>query len=526
MSQAVEKRLACLINAGQSHLLQHGQIGLEKESLRVSPEGAIATTAHPAPLGSALTHPYITTDYSEALTEFITPPLNNIPELLSSLRDTQLFAYQHLGDELLWAASMPCVLSGGENIPIAEYGASNIGAMKTVYRRGLGHRYGRMMQVIAGVHYNYSVPEQFWPIYQEMEQDKRPTRAFIDDAYLGLIRNLQRFGWLIPYLFGASPAICKSFLNGRATDFQELDPFTYFEPYATSLRMGDIGYTNSREAGVGIKANYDSLADYIASLRHAIRFPCPLWEKIGVKVDGRYEQLNANILQIENEYYSTVRPKQVPGLYEMPTQALSQRGVRYVELRSVDLNLFEPAGINEQQVRFLELFMLYCLLQDSPPINELEQQAIDDNLLKTAHQGRDPQLKLQRNGERIGLAEWGSELCDGMQAICEQLDMGEPTQPYQQVLTASQAVLLDPESTPSARVLRQMRQNSEPFFHFAKRTSQEHKDYFCSLKLSADQQAFYERESLLSRQRQLEIEASDSHSFDEFLRRYFSAALV
>ena len=525
MSQAFEKRLACLINSSQSHLLQHGQIGLEKESLRVSPEGMIASTLHPPSLGSALTHPYITTDYSEALTEFITPPLNNIPELLSFLRDTQVFSYQHLGDELLWAASMPCVLTGGGNIPIAEYGTSNIGAMKTVYRRGLGHRYGRMMQVIAGVHYNYSVPEHFWPAYQEIMQDRRPIRDFIDDAYLGLIRNLQRFGWLIPYLFGASPAICKSFLNGRSTGLQEFDAFTYFEPYATSLRMGDIGYTNSKEAGVGIKANYDSLTAYVSSLKSAIGSSCPLWESIGIKVDGRYEQLNANILQIENEYYSTVRPKQVPTLYEMPTRALNQRGVRYVELRSMDVNLFEPTGVNEKQVRFLELFMLYCLLQDSPPINNLEQQAIDSNLLKTAHQGRDPQLTLRRNNEQIRLKEWASELCDGMAAVSEQLDANDAQQPYQQALAASMEAVRDPDCTPSAQVLTQMQQHNEAFFHFARRISQEHKEYLCGLNLPPDKQAFYEQEAALSQQRQLEIEASDNLSFDEFLMRYFAGTL-
>ena len=525
MSQAVEKRLADLINSNQSHLLRHGQIGLEKESLRVSPEGGLATTTHPSALGSALTHPYITTDYSEALTELITPPINNIPELLAFLRDTHAFAYQHLDDELLWAASMPCVLAGGEQIPIAEYGASNIGTMKTIYRRGLGHRYGRMMQVIAGVHYNYSVPEHFWPVYQEIKQDKRPARDFIDDAYFGLIRNLQRYGWLIPYLFGTSPAICKSFLGDRLTDLQEFDAFTYFESHATSLRMGDIGYTNSKEEGVGVKANYNNLAAYTASLKHAIDTPCPLWESIGVKVDGRYEQLNANILQIENEYYSTVRPKQVPSLYEMPFNALNQRGVRYVELRSMDVNLFDPVGINEEQVRFLELFMLFCLLQDSPLIDDLEQQAINSNLLKTAHQGRDPQLKLQRSNNQVRLKEWAIELCDGMEAICEQLDAGDPQRPYHRAVKASMEAVHDPDATPSARILSQMRQHNEAFFHFARRISREHKGYLCGLDLTPDKQAFYEREAALSRQLQLEIEASDDLHFDEFLARYFADKL-
>jgi len=525
LSQVIEKCLVYLINSNQSHLLRHGQIGLEKESLRVSSDGGIAITPHPSGLGSALTHPYITTDYSEALTELITPPISNIPELLSFLRDTHIFTYQHLKDELLWAASMPCVLAGGEQIPIAEYGASNIGTMKTVYRRGLGHRYGRMMQVIAGVHYNYSVPERFWPVYQEVKQDKRPARDFIDDAYFGLIRNLQRYGWLIPYLFGASPAICKSFLDGRSTDLQEFDAFTYFEPYATSLRMGDIGYTNSKEEGVGVKANYNSLAAYTASLKNAIETPCPLWERIGVKANGRYEQLNANILQIENEYYSTVRPKQVPSLYEMPFQALNQRGVRYVELRSMDVNPFDPVGINEEQVRFLELFMLFCLLQDSPLIDDLEQQAINSNLLKTAHQGRDPQLKLQRGNNQVRLKEWATDLCNDMTALCELLDGDDPQKLYHRALQASMEVVRDPDATPSARILSQMRQRNEAFFHFAKRVSQEHKEHLCGLDLASDKQTFYERETVLSQQLQLEIEASDDLHFDEFLAQYFAGTL-
>ncbi|MBA1330237.1 glutamate--cysteine ligase, partial [Candidatus Endoriftia persephone str. Guaymas] len=176
----------------------------------------IAQSAHPEALGAPLTHPYITTDYSEALTEFITPPLQQRDAVLEFLRDAQKFVYDRLeGDEILWATSMPCVVEGGCTIPIARYGSSNAGLMKTVYRRGLGHRYGRVMQVIAGVHFNYSLPEAFWPGYQTLEGGKGDLQGFISEAYFGLIRNLQRFGWLVPYLFGASPAICKSFLGGR-----------------------------------------------------------------------------------------------------------------------------------------------------------------------------------------------------------------------------------------------------------------------------------------------------------------------
>jgi glutamate--cysteine ligase len=510
-----------LINSGESALIRQSRIGLEKESLRVSQDGGIAQTPHPEMLGSALAHSYITTDYSEALTELITPPLPGIGQALDFLRDIQKFVNDRLGDEILWATSMPCILAGGESIPIATYGCSHLGTMKTVYRRGLGHRYGRVMQVIAGVHFNYSPADEFWPLYQTLEQDSAELRPFTDNAFMGLIRNLQRYGWLIPYLFGASPAVCKTFLEGRPTTLDEFDTHTYFEPYATSLRMGDIGYTNSQEEGVGMKANYDDLDGYIASLTRAITTSCPQWERIGVKVNGRYEQLSSNILQIENEYYSTVRPKQVPANNEMPTLALRQRGIRYVELRSLDVNAFDPLGISEEQLRFLEVFMLFCLLHESPLIDAGERREIDQNIIRTAHQGREPGFVLQRGGQAIPLQEWAAELCAAMEGVSELLDRDEQTNPYGEALAVCRERVMDPDLTPSARMLAEMRERGEGFFHFAKRMSQEHRDYFTRLRLEDEREQLFEHESLVSRERQLAMEASDTGSFDDYLAAYF-----
>jgi glutamate--cysteine ligase len=306
----VEQRLSRLLQSGDAQLLTQGQIGIEKESLRVSQEGTLANTPHPEVLGSALTHTNITTDYSEAMLEFITEPYEDVGSVLQRLQDIHQFVHRQLNDEILWATSMPCVLHGDNSIPIARYGDSNQGMMKTVYRRGLGHRYGRPMQVISGIHFNYSFSEAFWGRYQQLEGDSGSLQDFRSSAYFGLTRNLQRYGWLIPYLFGASPAVCKSFVGPEEHRFQEFNENTYYDPYATSLRLGDIGYTNKREHETGIHANYDNLDVYIESLTQAIETPCQEYEKIGVEVNGRFEQLNANILQIENEYYSTVRPKQ------------------------------------------------------------------------------------------------------------------------------------------------------------------------------------------------------------------------
>lgn len=523
MSKLFDHRLARLFNTHEKDLLEGRQIGVEKESLRVSPEGKISQLSHPQSLGSALTNPYITTDYSEALIEFITPPFEHTDQVLSFLRDAQTFVYNHLEDEeILWATSMPCVVAGETSIPIARYGSSNAGIMKTVYRRGLGHRYGRTMQVIAGVHFNYSFPDSFWKLYQEIEENNQPLQSFISENYFSLIRNLQRFGWIVPYLFGASPSVCKSFLGGAETTLKDFDSNTYYEPYATSLRMGDIGYQNNKENEIGIKACYRNVDAYVKTLEYAIKTPYSGYEKIGVKNGDRYEQLNANILQIENEYYSTVRPKQILIGNEKPTLALKKRGVRYVELRSLDVNAFDPLGIKEIQLRFLEAFMVYCLIHESQQICFSEREEIDQNELDVAHKGREPNLKLKRDATDCSLKDWALEICDEMQGVCELLDQAREGNPYTQALEKQKEKVLDPELTPSARMLNEMREHGEGFYHFAKRMSQQHYDYFKQVNLSENRQQFYQQAAIDSLNEQKKMEAEDKLSFDEYLENYFS----
>lgn len=522
MYRLFEQRLSRFRNMDRDASLAGGVIGLEKESLRVSPDGVIALTPHPMALGSALTHQYITTDYSEALIELITPPLPDAETALGFLRDTHKFVHENLGDEFLWSASMPCVLPGGEGIPIAQYGDSNAGIMKTVYRRGLGHRYGRVMQVIAGVHFNYSLPMELWPLLQDLEGATDDPARFRDDRYFGLIRNLQRYGWLIPYLFGASPAVCKSYLQNKAPHFSEFNATTYFQPFATSLRMGNIGYTNRQEEGVGVKACYDDLESYVDSLIRAIETPCPRWQKIGVVVNGRFEQLNANLLQIENEYYSTVRPKQPVQWMEKPALALRRRGVQYVELRSLDVNPFHPLGISKEQIRFLEAFMLFCLLQESPRISPAEQREIDQNLELTAHRGREPLLQLQRQGSEVRLSDWAAELCDRVQEVCGVLDAVTGDDRYTTALAEQRAAVADPERTPSARMLAEMRENGEGFFQFAQRVSQQHHHYFQTVALTEERRRLFQEEAERSREQQRLLEQRDSRPFAEFLQDYFA----
>ena len=510
------------MDSGQAATLTGSRIGLEKESLRAAECGGLAQTTHPRSLGSPLTHPYITTDFSEAMMELITPPCDSVEQALAFLNDLQVYVYSHLREEILWATSMPCVVESGDSIPIARYGNSNAGMMKTVYRRGLGYRYGRTMQVIAGVHYNYSFSGSFWDMYQDIDHDDRGKQVFISEQYMCLVRNILRYGWLIPYLFGASPAVCKSFLHGKPSILSNFNENTVYEPYATSLRMGDIGYTNNKESMAGIKANYDSLEAYISSLRCAIDTPFDEYKKIGVKVDGEYRQLNANILQIENEYYSTVRPKQLLRDNEKPTNALQQRGIEYIEIRSLDVNAFDPLGINEEQLRFLEIFVLFCLLQESPVLSQDEINGIDMNLVQVAHTGREPGIKLSRNDESQQLKTWAAELLDAMQGVAQLLDHAHARSAYTDSLRSQLACVLDPALTTSARMLQEMRENKEGFFHFARRMSLQHYSYFNSMTLSNQRQREFEQAAEESVAQQMRMEDEDTSSFDEFLSDYFA----
>ena len=358
----------------------------------------------------------------------MTPAFTHSWELLQYLLDLHQFVYRHLGDELLWATSMPCAIEGDADIPLAQYGSSHVGRMKTIYRNGLGLRYGRMMQAISGVHFNYSFPLPFWEAWAAARESHSHDSAFISACYFDLLRNYRRFGWIVLYLFGVSPVVCKSFLRGREFGLEDFGSGTAFEPYATSLRMSDVGYRNRNQAGLSVSVN--SLDEYVRDLTRAISTPHPPYEALGVEVNGEWRQLNANILQIENEYYSFIRPKRVARSGERPTKALRRAGVEYVEVRALDVSAFDPVGVNQNKLRFLEAFVALCLMKASDPIADSEQQALDENHIAVARRGRDPNLTLWRDGRTVSMHDWARELLDSMAGICELLDQGDPARPY------------------------------------------------------------------------------------------------
>ncbi|MCZ7598428.1 MAG: glutamate--cysteine ligase [Gammaproteobacteria bacterium] len=359
MNRSLQEKIRTLETTGAARELAAIRRGIEKESLRVGPDGVIASTPHPAALGSALSHDWITTDYSEALLEFITPVYRDIEEMLEFLTDLHVFTYANIGEEILWTNSMPCILHGDESIPIADYGTSNIGRMKHVYRRGLAVRYGRLMQTIAGIHYNFSLSDEFFAAW--LGVDSKEARSA---QYFNPVRNFHRHCWLVLYLFGSAPAVCRTFVAGREHTLTPFGKNSFYLPHGTTLRMSRLGYQNSAQADIHVSTN--SLDEYVRTLRAATEQNYPPYERLGVVVGGEYQQLNSNLLQIENEFYTVIRPKRTIRPLEKPTTALNERGVEYIEVRSIDLNPFEPIGIDAASIRFMDAFLLYCMLEDSP----------------------------------------------------------------------------------------------------------------------------------------------------------------
>ena len=482
--------------------------GIEKESLRAQPSGSLALTPHPAALGSALTHPSITTDFSESQVELVTGAHQSAEAALDELTQIHQFTYQtmkDLGDEMLWVSSMPCGLPTDETIPIARFGSSNVGRAKSVYRMGLSHRYGRRMQTISGIHYNWSMP------------------GVTSEQYFALIRNFRRQAFLLLYLFGASPAVCSTFVAGQQHELQQLGQQTLYMPYGTSLRMGRLGYQSDAQASLAV--SYNSLEGYGASLQDALTRPYAAYETVGIRnPGGDYNQLATSLLQIENEFYGTIRPKRVILQGERPLHALRERGVEYIEVRLMDLDPFLPVGISAQTMRFLDVFLLHCLLDDCSPDTPQEIAEIKHNQHQTAARGREPGLLLKRGGKEVLLTTWGAEVLTACTPIAAALDAVHGGAQYSDAVTAAAAALDDASSLPSARVLAVMaRDFDNSYVKFARSQSEKTRVALQSLPFSAAQQSHFADLSAVSIDAQKKTEASDTVPFEIYRQQYVSA---
>ena len=523
LSLNFKQRLTILGQKPQS-LVGFGR-GVERETLRVKPDGKLSQQSHPYAFGSALCHQSITTDFAESLLEFITPVAKDVDQLFAYLNDIHHYAVKNLDeDETLWPISMPCFVKSGNNVELAQYGTSNVGLMKTTYREGLKNRYGSMMQVIAGVHYNFSLPEDFWSTWSELHGSELSGQDAKSAGYLGLIRNYFKYGWVIPFLFGASPALCSSFLQGKQTvfKFSKIGNGSIYLPYATSLRLSDLGYTNSSQSSLDIC--YNSLDNYLGSVRHALHQKSPEFKAMGIKNDGKYVQLNDNILQIENELYASIRPKRVQKSGETPSQALKARGIEYIEIRSLDVNPFAKVGITEEQVNFLDLFLTWCAIKPSPEINAQTSAHFRENFNKIVTEGRKPDLQLEIDGTEQSVAQWGTWISEELQELAVVLDESKGNQHYQQAIEHIICRFTKPELTSSARVLAMIKEQNIDNGLLALNLSKTYKAELLAQDYQIWSDQHFQQERVNSIQKQQEIEKSDTLAFDQYLAQYFADA--
>ena len=505
--------------------LQGIQRGIEKESLRSSLDGVLSQTPHPQNLGSALCNPWLTLDFSEALLEFVTPTFHTIEEAHTELEALHGFVHSELHqNELLWPASMPCILPKDSNIPLAFFGNSNSGKMKTIYRRGLGHRYGRAMQTVAGIHYNFSIPVSYWEqehANAESIWQEKPLQEYINSRYLGLIRNFRRLYWLLIYLFGASPIVDASFVQGREHSLEHAKTGDLYRQHATSLRMGDLGYQSNAQKSLFVC--YNSLESYLTTLRHAIRTPYKPYQSIGVKRNDEYQQLSDALLQIENEFYSPIRPKRVTQSGQTPASALTQSGIEYIEVRCMDLNPFAPYGIDQQTMAFLDCFLIGCLFAESEWCDEEDFHQVARNQKLIVNQGRDPKLLLTRRidgqAEEISVRAWGTEILDVLEFGASILDSLQGTKKHGNSLLMARERINNVEATPSAKILRTLKENHQTHVEMSIDLASQYAKQCLSTADKGTLQSLG-REALNSHQKQKEIESTDSVSFEQFLENY------
>ena len=501
MLKQFKKGLAKFQDSGSLSYLLQGRKGIEKENLRVDKNGKLSQKSTPKEFGSALTHSYITKDFAEAMSELVTPPYSSLSDLFGFLKNLHSYSYRCLKSESFWVASMPGDSIEDMSIQIAQFGKSNKAKLKETYRKGLRLRYGEKMQMISGMHFNYSFHPKVW---QQLGAGFNKKNAVL----FGVARNFLRYQWLLTYLLGASPIADKKI--PIANRYYQSKEFTF----ATSLRQ--VGYRNKENVSV----SYNNLEEYLLDLSKITNKKEASFEKIGLKNGENYLQLNGNRIQIENEFYAPIRPKSEQIDSKRPLFCLQKNGVDYFELRCLDLQPLSPLGLEIEQACFLELMFLFCLLLPSPPLEKLEWQELNYNQEIVCLRGRAAKLLLQRNGKKQPLKSWGEEIFACLKEFIDFLANTKGAGFYGTALLQQQKILEDPAKTPAARILAEMEEKNLSYHSYILEKSEEHKSYFLKQPLKKEFLELMLQKKKSSLQETAAIEKKDKISFAEFLKDY------
>lgn len=312
-----------------------GEFGLEKESLRVTPEGFLAQTAHPF-----INNPNIERDFCENQVELITNVSDSIEEVWEELAILQKETVKTLhnletGKELLWPFSNPPYVKGEQDIPIANYQGTHIG--KEQYREYLAKKYGKKKMLFSGIHFNFSFPKELMEKgYQQGNVSS--MKEYKNEIYLKLAKMVTRYSWLIVYLMAASPVMDGSF-------FHDKDKGKVVLKNLASPRCSKIGYWNDFVPLL----EYDNMDSYIKSIEAYVE--------------------RGQLKEVMELYY----PVRLKPIGENSLDNLKKSGVNHIELRMLDLNPLEPVGIRKEDLKFLHLFLVYLMFLKDREFSHFEQ---------------------------------------------------------------------------------------------------------------------------------------------------------
>ncbi|BGI51505.1 MAG: glutamate--cysteine ligase [Buchnera aphidicola (Ceratovacuna japonica)] len=433
--------------------------GIERESIRIDKNGNFSKKMHPKSLGEPLTHKWITTDFSENLIELITPKIKNVNELITFLKDIYTYTIKNLDSEMLWPLSIPPYYPKNENIiKIAKYGNSYEGRKKELYRIGLKNRYGTYKNIISGIHYNFSLSIEFWKKYNKK---KKINKNIISKGYMHIIRNYYRFGHLISYIFGSSPYISKK-INIKKSIYKKKyylkeNKDILYSKWSTSLRNSNIINNNNIKKKINIKFN--SLSEYIKKVKKALNTKDKEFKKIKNTKKDKKKQINNNIIQLENELYIQIRPKQNTKKDETQLNALEKRGIKYIEIRSLDVNPFSYIGIKKYQILFLDLFLIWCTLTKSPYIKKKEMKKININWENICIKGKKPGQKVYIYKRKEIFIKNGLKILKEIKKIAKILDSNTKLKEYEKSCKKIKKILKNRELTYSSRITKILKKN-------------------------------------------------------------------
>jgi glutamate--cysteine ligase len=442
-------------------MLRAGLFGLEREALRVTPEGRLALTPHSAAFGDKLGNPRITVDFSESQLEMITPPEPSVERALASLAAIMRETEEVLAEsgERLWPFSMPPALPADEDIPVARFGNTPEGRRRELYRLGLASRYGRRMQMISGIHFSFSFDAALLGTLRRAEGGA-DSRAFSDAAYFRAARNFLRNRWLLVYLSGASPAADRSFDPALGKHFEAVraccrgccDFLSDYQQFATSLRVSRFGYADT--AFRRMPVSFNSRDEYVRDLRALLNTPSERFARLGLGRDGRAVQLNDRVLQRDSEFYAAIRLKGRIRPGESHLEAIARDGVHYAEVRILDINPFAPEGVDENTLRFLQVLLLDALLTEDEPLQAAEWERLQENHQRVALSGRRPGLMLRTADGEVPMPLLAGQIIARLRPLAAMMDQGLNDPMFSFAVEDALQSLADPSRLPSARIQR------------------------------------------------------------------------